>query len=276
MNPDTVGMGLNDGSFAYNTLDGPYNGNVTVEWYFWPKVLSANQQNFWKNSTMTGETRPEIQSAVFTDSYPGGAFENQRFSDCVQVTHASAMLHHNAFINGGYSGTTLQNALLMHGYMGYNFYVSKVSLAESNFGATVDIEVTVRQIGVAPFYYDLGLALSCIGLAQLLTRPGLESLIENGDEMSYVFTDIPATRECMSAVEISLVSSYAYPDQPIRFAQGADGTLILNLPLPSDSITYFLAAYGISDASGWNGPFTLLNGMLSSLSWLLLGHFGYF
>jgi len=55
---ETVGMGFNDGSFGMNTLDGVYNGGQEVGWYFWPKVVSAGQTDFWRTSAMGGETRP--------------------------------------------------------------------------------------------------------------------------------------------------------------------------------------------------------------------------
>ena len=32
------GFGLHDDSFAYATLDGTYNGNEVVDWFFWPTV----------------------------------------------------------------------------------------------------------------------------------------------------------------------------------------------------------------------------------------------
>jgi hypothetical protein len=69
------------------------------------------------------------------------------------------MSHHDAFQNGGYSSDTLRNANLIHGYMGYAFYVSKVAAYQSSVNATkeVDISVQVAQLGVAPFYYDLSL-----------------------------------------------------------------------------------------------------------------------
>jgi len=55
---ETVGLGFNDGSFGMNTLDGVYNGGHEVGWYFWPKIVSAGQTDFWKTSPMGGETRP--------------------------------------------------------------------------------------------------------------------------------------------------------------------------------------------------------------------------
>jgi len=55
---DTVGLGLNDGSYTLWTLDGSYNGDQVVSWYFWPKVVSAGQDDFWKTATMGGEIHP--------------------------------------------------------------------------------------------------------------------------------------------------------------------------------------------------------------------------
>jgi hypothetical protein len=83
---------LSDGSFAYSTLDGAANGNVEQSWYFWNQVKDQNATNtFWKQSFMSGETRPEIQSIVFEPDYPAGTYERQDFMLCVNTTHTSFM-----------------------------------------------------------------------------------------------------------------------------------------------------------------------------------------
>ena len=58
IDPDTEGLGFNDGSFAMHTLDGEYNGGQEVGWYFWPKVVASGQTDYWRTATMGGETRP--------------------------------------------------------------------------------------------------------------------------------------------------------------------------------------------------------------------------
>lgn len=87
-----AGFGLSDGSFAFNTLDGSANGNVEQSWYFWNQVKDHNAtDSFWKNSFMSGETRPEIQGVVFEPDYPAGTYERQDFMECINTTHTSFM-----------------------------------------------------------------------------------------------------------------------------------------------------------------------------------------
>jgi hypothetical protein len=79
----------------------------------------------------------------------------------------------------------------------------------------------------------LSLRLKCIGVS--LKQSGVEKIINQGDVKTFEFKNIPATSDCLSGVSLSLESSYAYPDRPIKFAQGSDGTVKLNLPLPGQS-----------------------------------------
>jgi hypothetical protein len=67
---------------------------------------------------------------------------------------------HSAFENGLYLGEELVNAHHAHARMGYNFYVSAVTVQKleqdaNDSNSTVDITAKVVQVGVAPFYYDL-------------------------------------------------------------------------------------------------------------------------
>jgi hypothetical protein len=96
-NPSAAGFGYHDDSFAYETLDGDYNGGQVRSYYFWPSAVKNGVQDFWKRSAMGGETRGEVASIIFEDSYPGGTFQKQRFMDCVIVTHCTYMFHHVAF-----------------------------------------------------------------------------------------------------------------------------------------------------------------------------------
>jgi hypothetical protein len=116
--------------------------------------------------------------------------------------------------------------------MGYNFYVPSVTATQSssNNAGKVDVEVTVQQIGVAPFYYDLGLGLSCSGTNKRI-QGGVDTLMDKGSSRIFKFVGIPATSECLDKLTLSLESSYAYKERPIKFAQ-KNGTVSFRLPLP--------------------------------------------
>jgi hypothetical protein len=136
--------------------------------------------------------------------------------------------------NGGFEGAELSNAMYAHARMGYNFYVPTIGVkVSSSSNRNVDVDVTVQQIGVAPFYYDLDLGIQCTGMSKKILR-GVDTLIDKDSKKVFSFTGIPATSACLKAVSITLESSYAYRGRPIKFAQG-NGSLVVNLPLPSNS-----------------------------------------
>ena len=139
-----------------------------------------------------------------------------------------------AFINGGYQGEEWQRANHAHTRLGYNFLVEQVALAESSSTTPglVDIEVTVKQVGVAPFYYPLSLVLSCEGLDSSRILDGVETIIDAGDTKKFTFEQIPAMFECFDRLSLTLQSPYSYEGRPIKFAQGFDGLVSLSLPPP--------------------------------------------
>jgi hypothetical protein len=219
-----AGMGLHDDSFAFSTLG-------SVDWFFWPKVEREGQTSFWKTAVMGGETRPELQGSVFDPSYtPGSDQYKQDMFSCIHETHATYLLHHSVF-NGDLTDVELPMARRAHVRLGYNFQVTDlaVALTSTEF---VTVDITVKQIGVAPFYYPLSLSFSCPGTVKVLD--GVETLIELGESRVFSFQGIPVTSDCLQSVSITLESAYAYPGKPIKFAQGVDGTLRLALPLPFD------------------------------------------
>lgn len=242
-------FGLYDGSFAFHTLDGDANGGVDhPEWYFWPLVEKSSQTDFWKKSVMGGETRPELQQIIFQPDYPAGTYEKQDFVRCVLTTHTTYIFHQDAFVNGGYNGRELDNINHAHVIMGYNFVVSRVGLASSENETTVDVTVTIKQSGRAPFYYPLSLGLDCQELAEPHVLDGVEKLIENGDTKEFVFVGVPATALCLADVSFQLLSPYAMTGRPIKFAQGREGIVSLSLPLPegvrNDSNTTMAESWG--------------------------------
>jgi hypothetical protein len=88
--------------------------------------------------------------------------------------------------------------------------------------------VTLVQFGVAPYYYDLSLAIKCAGMTNK-SLSGAETLIEASK--IFVFVGAPATSACLRTVSVSLESSNTMAGRPIKFAQG-NGFL---MPLPGTS-----------------------------------------
>jgi hypothetical protein len=180
---------------------------------------------------MGGETRPEIQGEVFEESYPAGTVENkQDFMLCVETTHATYIIHVDAFKSSSpYTGKELENARMAHASMGYNFRITRVAVASGSAAGTATVDVTVQQVGVAPFYYPLSLVLQCQGAEKVLH--GVESLVSRGESKVFSFTGIPADSSCFESVSLRLQSEYVHKERPVLFAQGS-GNVSLRLPLP--------------------------------------------
>lgn len=238
--PNAASFGLYDGSLAYSTLDGTANGGVNIGWFQYPRMVENSQTDIWKSRMMGGETRPELQGTIFTDMYPARTEYHQDYKECVDALHISYAVHHGAFHDGGYTGNTLRNANFIHAYMGYAFYVSEVAAITTSISSAhaVSVAVTITQLGVAPFYYDLNLMLQCEnGLVQKL-QPGVNEIIQKGDFRTFTFTGVPATSACLGKVTLSLDSSYAYSGRPILLAQGSDGKVEVNIPVPGTPIPF--------------------------------------
>jgi hypothetical protein len=261
--PNADGFGLYDGSLAYATLDGSANGGKKVSWFMYPQIIKAQQGDAWKQHIIGGETRPELQKIIFTDTYPARTENHQEYEECIDTLHLSYALHHDAFQNGGYSGNMLRNANAIHAYMGYAFYVSEIAAYGSTQpdSSTVDISVELTQLGVAPFYYDLSLALDCNGLIKV-ALPGVDEIILKGQSKTFLFRNVPKTKRCLEEITLFLQSSYAYDGRPIRFAQGIDGKFVLAIPLPQNEISSMQSVSSTSTAprSSDHDHFTVVAG----------------
>ena len=228
------GFGLHDDSFAHSTIDEGIYGEP-MSWFFWSQVQAKAATDFWMSGAMGGEVRPELQATIFDDNYAAGTQYKQDFGMCAETTHATYMLNYYAF-GASYTGNTLASARAASDQMGYAFRLAEVSVAEGSVGSTVDITATVSQNGIAPFYYDLSIALSCPdGFSG--TLGGVNNIASAGSTASFTFATVPATSTCLSSLVFSLESPYALAGAPVKFAQGvSDGTVVeVFLPLPPGS-----------------------------------------
>jgi hypothetical protein len=222
-------FGRHDDSFAYRTIDGE-------SYFFWPQTIEAGQGDFWKWGMMGGETRPELQSIIFEDWYRPDNDTHEDFMACVRTTHASYMFHHDAFLNGGYSGIELENALSAHARMGYRYRLMQVAAAaypNDNFRVRIDVDIV--QKGVAPFYYPLSLSLECATLASPQLVGGVETLIDDEQQKTFSFENVPNDPRCLSNITFGLKSPYLYDARPIRFSQGSNGIISVSIPTAPNS-----------------------------------------
>ena len=148
-------LGLFDDSFAYSTL----SDKQSLQWYFWPRVLAAGQEDFWKSSPMGGELRPELQRKIFATDRSQYVLsdDKQAWNKTVDTTHVSWLLNHYAF-SGTPDATERFVTNVAEQRMGYELWVSRVEVKQTAEG-TLLVNVTLKNAGVAPFYYYLALSV---------------------------------------------------------------------------------------------------------------------
>ncbi len=148
-------IGYHDDSFAYNTLFGE-------DWYFMGKMEWSGAIDKWKTEPIGGELRPEIQLSVWNE--PPKARDTENFSVAVDDTHVSWLIAHSIFTTRSITaGTAVYKAALAGARrMGYEFYISAVSLADFDTTDPLAVSVRLQNTGVAPFYYDWPVVLGVI------------------------------------------------------------------------------------------------------------------
>lgn len=144
-------LGFHDDSFAYQTL-GP------VSWHFWPKMEKFGLNGRWKTQPIGGEVRPEIQKCLWDDAKENCGPVGQEFERCVQATHASWLLNQGVF--SPLSAPQKERAVNAARRLGYELLVRSVKLQQQK--GALQVELSLENLGVAPFYYDWPLELALV------------------------------------------------------------------------------------------------------------------
>jgi hypothetical protein len=206
-----LSIGFHDDSFAFNTLP-------PVPWHFWPQVVNAGCADVWKREPVGGELRPEIQSGIFDDP-PDSRAED--FNRCVEITHCSWLLAYDIFNHPAFRNAKLKRALRAVRQLGYEITVTGVTvrLQENDFL----LSVTVKNIGVAPFYYTWD-----VEIAFLDDRGRLHGVWNTDWDITSVMPGNDKEKEFSFVLPVDLL-----PDEPF--------TLLLRVknPLPDGKIFSF-------------------------------------
>jgi hypothetical protein len=148
---DRPHLGFHDDSFAYNTIG-------SQDWYFWSVINEAGLEDVWRRAPIGGEVRPEIQSCIWDQ--PSCTPTGQDFTTCVDVTHASWLLHEDLF--EGLQGAARERALAGARRLGYEFSVQRVEITPAALEGQLQVAVEVTNSGRAPFYYPWAVELGVI------------------------------------------------------------------------------------------------------------------
>jgi hypothetical protein len=173
-NPTARRIGYHDDSFAYQTLDPP-------ESYFLGLLKTAAETNKWLTQPIGGEVRPEVQLCMWDPNHINCVPTGQEFTNCVDLTHASWMLNQGVF-SPGFTGAQQLLALSGSQRLGYALCVSNAILVDAWVSTPLNVRVGLRNLGVAPFYYDWTVQLGALDssnkfVANWLTTWKLSSLL---------------------------------------------------------------------------------------------------
>lgn len=161
----SLNVGYHDDSFAVGTLPG-------TGWHFMDKLAQAGATEKWLTQPVGGELRPEIQYCIFDAPMLCPVIEDgadNDFTGSVKATHASWLLNHHAF-NPGYTGQALSNATAASQSLGYRFQATAFALTRGTVNEQSDLSVMVRNVGVAPFYYDWSVQVAAVDGAGKIAR----------------------------------------------------------------------------------------------------------
>ena len=196
-------IGFHDDSFAHSTIGSP-------EWFFLNRLNASGAQERWRNVSIGGELRPELQWSIFEDEYQLSE-NHQDFFNCIEQTHTSMLLNFGLF-NGGLNSTSESNRARKASLsMGYALHVSSASLNGS------ELSISIENRGVAPFYPELFLFVNDIhgervNLKVPKITPDQGSLVLKIETSSLSFPTIE------SPWFLSLHSEYILNSQEILFA----------------------------------------------------------
>jgi hypothetical protein len=239
-------IGYHDDSFALSTM------TSSLGWHFMDNMVAAGATEKWKEYSIGGELRPELQPCLFSAAgcpviEEGG---DNDFAGSLAQTHASWMMNDYAF-RTGYSDADKPAALLASQSLGYSFRATEALVPAPAVPGSATVGLRVSNIGVAPFYYDWPITLAYVdsegAVAGTFPTDWLVSDIASGSSVE--FTTIVDT-SALPAGEYTVVAQGTNPmanGMPIRFANEAqdaaqDGWLTLG------STTVLAAAPAVSAA----------------------------
>ncbi len=145
-------FGYHDDSFNWATLD---TGRKQDDWFFMPLVKEAGAAEKWKTQPIGGELRPELWKKSFTSNpHP----KEQGFEACVRASHATWLMDSGLFEKRfPLPDERKQKAIEAAQLLGYEFHVSAWQVVDG------EIQITVENRGVAPFYHDWPVELEAGG-----------------------------------------------------------------------------------------------------------------
>lgn len=234
-NPDSLNapmpIGYHDDSFALSTM------TSSLGWHFMDNMVAVGATEKWKEYSIGGELRPELQPCIFSAAgcpviEEGG---DNDFAGSLAQTHASWLMNHYAF-QTGYSTADKAVALEASRSLGYSFRATEAMVPSTIDAATAELGLTVSNIGVAPFYYDWPITLGLLDgsgeLVKTIPTDWHVSDIPSGSTKQFVVTTDVSDLPAGGLTVVAQVTNPLANGYPVRFANEAqdvdrDGWLTL-------------------------------------------------
>ncbi len=137
-------MGYHDDSFAWATRE---TGRPQDSWHFMPVLRQAGGDALerWRTAPIGGEIRPELWPCLWKEA---GCEKAQDFARCVSESHASWLM--DSSTSRPMSPVERDRAVKAARSLGYEIEVVDAAVERGESG--VQVRITLRNRGVAPFY----------------------------------------------------------------------------------------------------------------------------
>ena len=163
-------LGYHDDSFAWATLP---TGRKSDGWFFLTRMQRAGSEAMtkWRTRPIGGEVRPEVWRGLWDE--PSSTPKGQELLRCVEATHATWLM--DSSIAQKLTGKQRERAIGGARRLGYEFHIVAAGLEVNAQKCELEVSVTLRNLGVAPFYADWSVelgALDVLGKVVATWQPG--------------------------------------------------------------------------------------------------------
>ena len=150
-------FGYHDDSFAWATIP---TGRENDSWFFLTRMQRAGSEatNKWRVHPIGGEVRPEVWRGLWDE--PSSAPKGQEFLRCVDETHATWLM--DSSIERELTAEQRERAIAGARRLGYEFHILCAGLKMSATKRELSVLVTLKNLGVAPFYADWPIELGAL------------------------------------------------------------------------------------------------------------------
>jgi hypothetical protein len=218
---DTRPFGYHDDSFAWATRPTEREGD---RWFFLARMQRAGSDamNQWRAHPIGGEVRPEVWRGLWDE--PSSTPPGQEFLRCVAETHATWLM--DSSIARNLTSAQRERAMAGARRLGYEFHVVSTTLKKDADRRELHVTVSLRNLGVAPFYADWPVELGVLdepGKIVATWRPDwkLNGLLPGTPDRRWEYT---ANMPPLSARDYHLLLRVPNPmtnGHPLRFANRA-------------------------------------------------------